>query len=153
LFSRLFSRKTHLDVNANSPNVARIRTGNGGSVASSNSPRGASPPPTKPRFPATAAGIGSDDASTREQPLAVDTQQVVATGESATTAEKGPVEIVPSKGPVGRPERSHQVEEPVKATKMAPQEELSIKISEGLKSLSTVLGAIDEKLASQTRTA
>ena len=42
-------------------------------------------------------------------------------------------------------------DEMVRATKMAPQEELGIKLNEALKSLSTLLSAIDEKVAQQHR--
>ena len=132
LFSRLFSCKSH---EANPANGTRLRTANGGS-------------PQKPRFPV--AGIDGEDASRRAPTLAVDTQTVVGGGERLPPPEKAAMSVVPVKSAMGR---SSLEEEPVKATKMAPQEELSIKISEGLKSLSTVLGAIDEKLAAQSRTA
>ena len=132
LFDRLFSRKSQ---ETNPANGTRLRSGNGGS-------------PQKPRFPV--AGIDGEDASRRAPTLAVDTTTVVGGGERLPPSEKAAMSVVPVKSAMGR---SSLEEEPVKATKMAPQEELSIKISEGLKNLSTVLGAIDEKLAAQSRTA
>jgi septation ring formation regulator EzrA len=132
LFDRLFSRKSQETSPANG---TRLRSGNGGS-------------PQKPRFPV--AGIDGEDASRRAPTLAVDTTTVVGGGERLPPPEKAAMSVMPVKSAMGR---SSLEEEPVKTTKMAPQEELSIKISEGLKSLSTVLGAIDEKLAAQSRTA
>lgn len=143
LFSRLFSRKSP---ETNPANGTRLRSGNGGSTLPSGSLRNPATAPQKPRFPVD----DGDDGARRSSTLAVDTQTVVGAGDTLPTPDKPALSVVPVKPGSSR---SNHDEEPVRATKMAPQEELSIKISEGLKSLSTVLGAIDDKLASQTRTA
>jgi len=144
LFSRLFSRKSS---ETNPANGTRLRGGNGGSTHPAGSLRNPATAPQKPRFP---VGDDGDDGARRSSTLAVDTQTVVGAGDTLPTPDKPALSVVPVKP---GSTRSNHDDEPVRATKMAPQEELSIKISEGLKSLSTVLGAIDDKLASQTRTA
>lgn len=52
--------------------------------------------------------------------------------------------------PAARPSRDRD-EEVVRTTKMAPQEELTLKVSEGLKNLSTLLTSIDDKMGQQHR--
>jgi hypothetical protein len=144
LFSRLFSRKSS---ETNPANGTRLRGGNGGSTHPAGSLRNPATASQKPRFP---VGDDGDDGARRSSTLAVDTQTVVGAGDTLPSPDKPALSVVPVKP---GSTRSNHDDEPVRATKMAPQEELSIKISEGLKSLSTVLGAIDDKLASQTRTA
>jgi methyl-accepting chemotaxis protein len=119
----------------------RTRVDNGGSAAATSMRTTAIP--TKSRLPPEA--VTTPDSARRLPPLAVETQSVVASSDTAGEAQKAALSFVPAK-PAPRDD------EVVKTTKMAPQEELSIKITEGLKNLSTVLGAIDQKLAAQGRT-
>lgn len=91
-------------------------------------------------------GAGASSMKTSAIPvrprIPTDAQSMVASAETSTEA--------PNSFVGGRP--ISREDEVVKATKMAPQEELSIKITEGLKNLTSVLGAIDQKLAAQSRT-
>jgi len=130
LLSRLFSRQK--------PQPATGMAGGGsatlrGDLGGAPSLRNAAYPPPK----------------TRVAPAALDAPPMVSDSETLATRPSigGPSGLIATK-----PSARSAEDEVVKATKMAPQEELSIKISEGLKNLSTVLGAIDEKLAMQTRT-
>ena len=123
LFSRLFSRnKPQAVASAASGIPLRTRLDHGAGVATMRN----SAIPVRPRIP-------------------TDTQSMVASAEAGTEAEKASLSFGGGRPPA-------REDELVKATKMAPQEELSIKITEGLKNLSTVLGAIDQKLAAQSRT-
>lgn len=124
LFSRLFSRSKPQPVASTASGIPlRTRLDHGSAGVN---PMRSAAVPARPRIP-------------------LDAQSMVASAEAATEAEKPAAPFVSGR-PVSRED------EVVKATKMAPQEELSIKITEGLKNLSTVLGAIDEKLAAQSRT-
>jgi methyl-accepting chemotaxis protein len=124
LFSRLFSRSKPQPVASTASGIPlRTRLDHGSAGVN---PMRSTAIPARPR-------------------IALDAPSLVASAEAATDTEKAPAPFVSGR-PVSRED------EVVKATKMAPQEELSIKITEGLKNLSTVLGAIDEKLAAQSRT-
>jgi methyl-accepting chemotaxis protein len=126
LFSRLFSRnKPQAVASAASGIPLRTRLDHGAGATSPGLTR-TSAIPARPRIP-------------------TDTQSMVASADPATDAQKAPVAFGGGRAPA-------REDELVKAIKMAPQEELSIKITEGLKNLSTVLGAIDQKLAAQSRT-
>lgn len=53
--------------------------------------------------------------------------------------------------PSAQPGPRHGADELVKTTKMAPQEELALKVSDGLKNLTSILSSIDEKMVHQHR--
>jgi hypothetical protein len=78
-------------------------------------------------------------------------------GEPAAAARvvaQGPPRPRIAPAPTPLPAASRHAEprdELVRTTKMPPQEELSIQVSEGLKGLTKVLGSIDEKLVVQQR--
>lgn len=123
LFSRLFSRnKPQAVASAASGIPLRTRLDHGAGASSMRN----SAIPVRPR-------------------ISTDAQSMVASAETSAEAPAAPHAFGG-----GRP--ASREDEVVKATKMAPQEELSIKITEGLKNLTTVLGAIDSKLAAQSRT-
>ena len=73
---------------------------------------------------------------------------------SSAPAAMSAAEALPAAAPVPLPaprlprERDEEI---VRATKMAPQEELTLKVSEGLKNLSTLLSSIDDKMGQQHR--
>lgn len=70
-----------------------------------------------------------------------------ATSPQTTDAASAEVAVVPSPSPGAR----HGADDVVKTTKMAPQEELALKVADGLKNLSTILSSIDEKMVHQHR--
>jgi hypothetical protein len=145
LFSRLFSRNKPQPIAATATGVPlRTRVENGGGTTLHSTAL-----PARPRVGADAAS--ATEPARRLPPLPVDTQAMVASADTAAASQKPPLAFVPVK-PAVREAHDHREDEVVRATKMAPQEELSIKITEGLKNLSTVLGAIDQKLAAQSRT-
>jgi len=139
LFARLFSRnKPQPVVTGAAGGSTRLRGDLGGSSARHDDSS----------FPAASFPGATFPAKSRLPPAAVDAQPMVSAAEPAQETVRGTAAF----GARQAPARPSHDEEVVKATKMAPQEELSLKISEGLKNLSTVLGAIDEKLAGQART-
>ncbi|MBL8840276.1 MAG: hypothetical protein JNL90_01975 [Planctomycetes bacterium] len=88
---------------------------------------------------ASSAGVASSSAS----------PNVAASSDSPSSASPALAASTPSL-PATRPSRDRD-EEVVRATKMAPQEELTLKVSEGLKNLSTLLTSIDDKMGQQHR--
>ncbi len=94
-------------------------------------------------------GNGSGPASNGDGPEgkeSMSTDPGSKTGVKAVPVERMPDQTSKDKGFERRPEARE-----VKSTKMAPQEELSLKVSEGLASLTDLLGRIDDKLLSQNK--
>lgn len=69
---------------------------------------------------------------------------------SSSLASASPAHVSSTSLPAARPSRDRD-DDVVRATKMAPQEELTLKVSEGLKNLSTLLTSIDDKMGQQHR--
>ncbi len=96
-----------------------------------------------------------DTANHAPRPFANDSElEPLPVRHAPTAAAVSPLTIEPHAAPptperLARPDdRNNEI---VHATKMALQEELSIKLSEGLKGLSQLLSSIDDKLGQQSR--
>ncbi len=96
------------------------------------------------RLQAAAAPTGSASSSATVAPIAADAS--ASPPSNVEVSSNAPSVSVPAP----RPSRERD-DDLVRTTKMAPQEELSLKVSEGLKNLSTLLTSIDEKLTQQQR--
>jgi hypothetical protein len=91
---------------------------------------------------------------------APDTVQRPRNGEPQRAALQRSAEQAPPRRPTDGGERlpeaptavlASREDATVKTTRMAPQEELSLKVNEGIKNLSTLLSAIDQRMVQQTR--
>jgi hypothetical protein len=111
----------------------------------------ATPPPPSS---SPAAPPAESFESVREPVTRLDPSARVTVDPSRVTIEPPPAESAVSTAPTrsnGPNGAGRSSDELVSTTRMAPQEELSIKVGEGLGKLSALLSSIDEKLVAQHR--
>jgi hypothetical protein len=149
--------------------VASVESGRAGTAARrTTADGGRSQPPPRAVDPLPRLNRASDDAGRDPEEIIPRRLKESAAGRNAPTAETTPpVSAAPPSPPDsssasnasfplalpaargGSNGNGHEIA--VKATPMAPQEELALKVSDGLKNLTTLLSSIDEKMVAQHR--